>query len=187
MIRIVSRFLLLSGFAALLWSGFLTYKFYAPGKNLFPVDRITLEHAVATLSKKPLTFAIPSLSIELPVVPGRIEGSQWAMTRQGISYLETSPVPGQQGNSIFYGHNDRSLLGNLTKAKPGQVVRIGFDDGTRQDFVVDLTGEVTPKQTEILQDAGDTRLTIFTCSGLFDQKRFVVIATPVGDAVASTK
>lgn len=181
MIRTLSRLLIISGCAMLVWSGVLIYRFFSPQKKLFSIQvPATQAGAVAVAhSSKPLSLAIPKLQIHLAVVSGTVENNQWTMTRRGVSYLTSSPIPGEHGNSILYGHNDLSLLGNLTKARPGDLIEVTMDDGTPRLFVVDLTGEVTPKQTEILDDAGDTRLTIFTCSGLFDQKRFVVVAKPV--------
>ncbi len=186
MIRAVSRLLILSGCVMLLWSALLTYRFLSPRKKLFPVQLISTSEGSRASSIKPLSVKIPAVGVDLSVMPGSVKNNQWVMTRQGVSYLTSSPIPGDKGNSVFYGHNDRSLLGNLSKARPGDLVEIVMDDGSLRSFVIDLTGEVTPKQTEILSDAGDTRITIFTCSGLFDQKRFVVVAKPVEKPSASS-
>ena len=91
------------------------------------------------------------------------------------------PNPWEFGNSILYSHNWSSLLGPLTKAKPGQKIIITFDNGRKEKFVVEHTQEVGPDNTEILSQTEDSRLTLHTCSGFLDTKRFFVTAFPVKD------
>lgn len=85
-------------------------------------------------------------------------------------------MPGEPGNSILYGHNWTSLFGNLPKTKPGERVDIGFSDGSMQQFIVEYTSIVSPDEIEIIEQTEDTRITLYTCTGFLDSKRFVVVA-----------
>lgn len=124
----------------------------------------------------PVSIAIPSLRISLPVYPSTIENGKWQDTKDGVSFLTSSTAPGVGGNSIFYGHNWPSLLGNLTKIKPGDKIFVTLSEKGMQVYTVKYITVVTPDQTHILDTTSDSRLTLYTCTGFLDSKRFVVTA-----------
>ncbi|HLE48783.1 MAG TPA: sortase [Patescibacteria group bacterium] len=124
----------------------------------------------------PTILRIPSIDSSLPIIPSKIVNNRWESTKKGVSYLETSPVPGEIGNSIIYGHNFPNLLKSLTKVKPDDEIYVDFASGATRKFVVHFTQEVGPYQSSILNPTEDRRITLYTCSGFFDTKRFVVTA-----------
>lgn len=131
----------------------------------------------ATKDKKvPQRVVIEDLQINLPVMPAKITNNTWETTDNGASYLASSPLPGQKGNSIIYAHNWASLFGNLVSAKPGQKVDVIYSDGSRKKFFIEYTSTVSPEEASILAPSKDKRITLYTCTGLFDSKRFVVVA-----------
>jgi len=125
------------------------------------------------------SLSINNVGINLSIETTKIENNKWQISNNGISYLSGSALPGQIGNSIFYGHNWNSILGNLINTKPGDIVIVNYKDGSKKDFVVRYTYEVSPKDTSILSQSDERMLTIYTCSGLFDTKRFVAVAFAV--------
>lgn len=125
---------------------------------------------------KPVVIKLPSIEKELAIIPSKIVDKRWESTKEGVSYLETSPIPGELGNSIIYGHNYPNLLKNLTDVKVGDEVTIVFENGVEKKFEVHFTQEVGPNQSSILNPTGDRRITLYTCSGFLDSKRFVVTA-----------
>ena len=127
----------------------------------------------------PKTIQIPSINATLPIVPSVIHGKSWETTSRGVSYLKTTPLPGTKGNSVIYGHNWKSILGNLPQVKPGQRIIITMNDGAKKEFKVEYTATVEPSQTYIIDNTKDSRVTIYTCTGFLDSKRFVVVALPV--------
>lgn len=128
------------------------------------------------VSHVPVRLSIPHLGIDTMIFPGKITHKTWEMTKQGVSYLVSSPLPGEKGNSILYGHNFPSILGNLPQAKTGETVTIIFGDGKRKEFTIVYTAIISPEQIHILSNTSDRRLTIFTCTGWLDSQRFVVVA-----------
>ncbi len=124
----------------------------------------------------PEAVVIPSLNIYLQIFPSEIRDGKWEVADKGVSYLKTTAVPGEIGNSILYGHNWTNLLGNLTKIRTGETIEIVFDDNLKKEFVVTLIQEVKPDDVSILNNTTDNRITIYTCSGFLDSKRFVVVA-----------
>ncbi len=129
----------------------------------------------------PKYLIIKDLSINLKVVPAKVVKNKWETTYDGVSYLTSSSLPGNYGNSIFYGHNWKSLLGNLVNAKPGQVLEVITDSGRSEKFVITTIQVVSPNDKSILSPSKDARITLYTCTGFMDNKRLVVTAMKVNN------
>lgn len=125
----------------------------------------------------PKKIIIKDLSIDLPIIESEVVDNVWETTDKGASYLASSPVPGEKGNSVIYGHNWASLFGNLVYAHPGQEIEIVYRDNSIKKFKVIYTSEVTPDTSSILAPTEDKRITLYTCTGFLDSKRFVAVAT----------
>ncbi|MBI2028304.1 MAG: sortase [Candidatus Levybacteria bacterium] len=114
--------------------------------------------------------------MDLEIFPAKIVNNRWEITAQGVSYLSSSPLPGEKGNSVLYGHNWTNILGNLIKIKPGEEIVIVSNRNNKRTFVVEHISVVDPENTQILANTSDRRITLYTCSGFLDSKRFVVTA-----------
>src|SRR5437763_330982 len=72
-------------------------------------DKVVLsKHTSSKIMPNRLT--ISSVNIDLPILPAGIHNGAWETTTDGVSYLTASPLPGEVGNSILYGHNWQSLI-----------------------------------------------------------------------------
>ncbi|MCY7362987.1 MAG: sortase [Ignavibacteria bacterium] len=137
-----------------------------------------LEVAATSTSKiSPVRIIIPGLNIDDSIYGAQINNKNWQSTTNGISYLSSSPIPGEKGNSNLYGHNWKSILGNLVKIKPGDKIKIVMNNGETREFEVEFTSVVDSSQTYILSQTKDNRITLYTCTGFLDRKRFVATAT----------
>ena len=132
----------------------------------------------AVVSSTVASLAVPSLNIDLPVIPASMSGKTWETTKNGVSWLSTSPIPGEIGNSIIYGHDWPNILGRLTNVKTGQEIIVRLASGKTRKFVVQYTAVVPSTQDDVLRSTSDRRLTIYTCTGFWDEKRFVAVAFP---------
>lgn len=169
-----STILIITGIACLTSTAYYIWQRNTPARLAFSVDHIdTAYHDRTTI---PRELIIEDLSIRLPIIPANYTEGRWEATNQGVSYLESSPPPGEIGNSILYGHNFPRLLGRLTKIKPGAEIVIIDNDDARHTFIVEYTSIVTPDQTHILNQSDDKRITLYTCTGFLDSKRFVAVA-----------
>ncbi len=182
----MAKILIIAGSICLIFSGYLLKERYNPVKLTIATYNADAANADVlpssdisdtVMMKTPVSVQISSISIHLPLVPAKITVKGWETTTQGVSYLTSSPVPGYSGNSILYGHNWPSLLGKLPKVKPGDTVTVYYSDGTFSEFEVQKTGIVQPDQIGILDTTSDNRITIYTCTGFLDSKRFVAVAT----------
>lgn len=177
--HLVANLLLIIGAGFLMASGFLIWQRNVPSRLAFAA--VEMAQPTAHTNLTPKIISIPDLRIALPIIAA-IHTKSWEVTSEGVSYLTSSPIPGEMGNSILYGHNWPNLLGRLTQARPGQLIEIRFSDGSQKEFEIKYTAEVTPDQSHILSQTQDHRITIYTCSGFLDSKRFVVVAIAREDA-----
>lgn len=164
------------GILCFLYASYLYWERTNPQRIVFygyhanPLKKNTRNNSI------PVAIIIPSQKITLPVSPAAVKNGNWTTTTNGISYLLSSPVPGDKGNSILYGHNWTNLLGKLVYVKPGEQLIVLFADHTKKSFTVMYTATVTPDQTHILDQTKDKRVTLYTCTGFLDTKRFVAVA-----------
>jgi LPXTG-site transpeptidase (sortase) family protein len=168
--------LLLIGIACISYGVFLVWQ-----RNS-PVDLTITAQASANYEESkinyPVEISINSLNLDLPVLPTHITKGKWDDPKHAVAFWQDSPLPGDLGNSVFYGHNWPTIFGKLTKIKNGSEIVIKFSDSSEKAFTVKNTYTITADQTHILNQTDDTRLTLYTCTGFIDSKRFVVIATP---------
>lgn len=168
---------LLSGFGLiiLLFSAFLFWERYNPQRLAFAINDLQAQYDTIGTAL-PTEIIIKDLNLNLPILPAKLEKGRWEATTRGISWLSSSPIPGTKGNSILYGHNWPNLLGSITKLKPGQIIKIKFADGLVKNFVIDSTVSVYPEEISILAPSEISQITLYTCTGFLDNKRFVVVA-----------
>lgn len=148
---------------------FLVWERESPRQLVFAASS---DSAVVT----PIRLSIDSISLNLPVHSAPIQDGKWAITKDGVSHLSTSPLPGTLGNSVFYGHNWDNLLGSLKNVKTGDQILVELSDGQIVSYLVHFVSVVTPDETHIYQNTSDYRLTLYTCTGFLDSKRLVITA-----------
>lgn len=172
-----ARTLIVLGTLCISYSLYLFYLRVAPNRLSFAsVPTSSINKHVPYV---PTAISIPSLSIQLPIHPAIVKNNTWETTDTGISYLITSTLPGKKGNSVFYGHNYESLLGKLPRIQAKDTIEITLSNGDHKKYTVSYTQIVTPDSTYIVDQTADERITLYTCTGFFDSKRFVVVAVPV--------
>ena len=112
--KLISTFVLLSGLVLLSVGGYLFYLRYSVHPLTFDSKPTS---SISSGKEAPINIQIPSIKVNLPIVPAIAKGNNWESTNIGISYLTSSPLPGDIGNSVMYGHNWTSLLSNLPDRK----------------------------------------------------------------------
>ena len=143
-----------------------------------PVTAAVSPEAAASKFAFPVSMALPAININLPIIPNHIRNGKWDEIPNGISFLLQSSVPGRPGNSVFYGHNWPNLLGRLKDSKANDPLIVRYTDGSEKEFVIRQVNKVLANDIRILENTADTRITLYTCIGLFDSHRLVVIAVP---------
>jgi LPXTG-site transpeptidase (sortase) family protein len=154
------------------------YLFWERYFNPFSLDFFGAPKAavVSKFSFLPVRIVIPDLKIDLPVVSTQLIDGHWPTTPMGVSYLSTSARPGDNGNSIFYGHNWPRILGNLYRIKTGQAITVNMSNGKIVNYIVSQILKVAPDDTGVLVSTYFKQLILYTCTGFADSQRLVVIA-----------
>lgn len=142
----------------------------------FPVKKPI--NFAASAKKIPAEIIIKDVNIDLPIFPAVFANGTFQTTPNGASYLTSTPIAGDYGNSVMYAHNWANLFGSLPKVKKGETVTIIFSNKTQKDFTVTQTETVSAYDTGILYSYDDKRITLFTCTNFLDADRFVVTAIP---------
>lgn len=106
---------------------------------------------------------------------------EWQVSETKVTYLLGSARPGEQGNIIMYGHNKREILGNIRVLTGGEKITITTKDGKEHVYVVKKATEVEPTELSLLDPTETETLTLYTCSGFWDSKRYIVTAEPLKD------
>jgi LPXTG-site transpeptidase (sortase) family protein len=159
-------------------TGVLYYEQVNPKRLEFShVTRTDTQQDITQIESLPAGLIIDRVDIWVPLIPSTIQSGQWETTAKGVSYAKNYTIPGQKGNAILYGHNWSNILGNLYKVKPGDEIQIVYTNSVKKVFEVQTTQEVSPTDVSILNNTEDARITLYTCSGFLDTKRFVVVAT----------
>lgn len=171
--RVFSYLLIFIGISVLIYAGYLSWERIDPSRLAFITapapSKIIASHIL------PTRILIKKLQVNVPLYPASIHKNIWETTTQGASFLTSSPLPGERGNSILYAHNWTNLFGNLVMVKPGDLVTVMYKNNTKKTFIITYTAIIAPKDVHILDNSKDTRITLFTCTGFLDMNRFVAV------------
>ena len=174
--KIIGKILIFLGLVCLLFAAYFLFQRVNPNRLRFEGYTPSYEAGTDTPAGNPEYLIIKELGINLKIVPANVVNDRWETTYDGVSFLSSSPIPGNSGNSILYGHNWNSLLGNLKNATPGQIIEVIDDAGKVSRFEVNYVQVVGPDEKSILDQTNDSRITLYTCTGFLDSKRLVVTA-----------
>jgi sortase A len=141
------------------------------------VDAKGLE--LSDLEKHQTQLSIPAASIKGKVVVGF---KQDTMLR-GFWHFPPSSVPAKRGNTVIFGHRfdkippETETFYNLDKVEVGDKIYINQKNKDTISYTVVNTKVVEKNNSEVLEQTGDYRLTLITCTPLWsDDKRLIVIA-----------
>ncbi len=145
----------------------------------FPTDAYTNKQAVSSSQFTPKRIIIVSAGVDLPVEEGKIVGGIWQISNTNATHLAGSQVLGQSGNIVIYGHNKRSIFGNLGSVNVGDIVETFAENGKEFDYKIKSISTVSPSDIDVVLPTNYPILTIYTCTGFLDSERLVVKAIPV--------
>ena len=131
------------------------------------------------IGELPSQILIPSIEIDMPVDIGEIKDNVWQISYKNPTFLSSSNRPGSGGNVVIYGHNKKTILGNLPYLSLGQKIYIKTTDNKMYVYEVYKKEFVSPNRVDLVSPTNYEELTIYTCWGLFDSQRVVVKAKPI--------
>ena len=122
---------------------------------------------------------IPRIGVDKIVV----QGVSLSDLKKGPGHYPDSPLPGQRGNAAIAGHRTTygAPFNRINELEPGDEILVETVQGT---FLYAVSEQliVSPKQVEVLADAGDDRLTLTSCHPEYSSRqRIVVVAQLITD------
>ncbi|MFZ1248931.1 MAG: sortase [Candidatus Saccharimonadales bacterium] len=125
---------------------------------------------------------IPKMLLETPLVEGPMHDS-FNLLNQGAWRLPIANSPDKGGNTVIAGHRfsytgPRGIFYFLNKLAPGDLIGLWYH-GKLYQYTVSTTRTVAASEVSVQEPTLDTRLTLYTCTPLFNPvNRLVVVATP---------
>jgi sortase A len=107
-----------------------------------------------------------------------LEGIDGRTLRRAVGHIPGTSLLGQRGNVAIAGHRD-TFFRTLRNVQHDDEIRLTTLNGSYR-YLVDSTQVVRPEDTQVLDDSGETILTLVTCYPFYfvgpAPKRFIVRA-----------
>lgn len=173
--------MILVGFVFILF--FAGYRFHQ-ARILSFFDK---EETPINFSQVSRTGAIPvyiksyPLGVDIKIKESGIKDGIWQVFSDAISHLANSARIGERGNMIIYGHNKDNVLGPIRFAKIGERIDLYDASGNKYSYEVTKVDTVDPDNLSYIFPTAEETLTIYTCTGFFDSKRFIAVAKKINN------
>jgi hypothetical protein len=143
----------------------------------------------------PVSVLLPSLGVDGFVLPAGVNPMNDLDVPPDAATLvwyRHGPTPGAIGSAVIAGHlnwrGERGVFADLAAVSVGDVVTVGYDDGSQRDFAVRAV-ELVPKPAVsvngVFARRGERLLRLVTCGGEFDdatnhyRSNVIVTAAPL--------
>jgi LPXTG-site transpeptidase (sortase) family protein len=176
-LRLIAALLIMAGLAGLIPIGYFGLKSkvaVAQPTSQAAVQAAPLAPSPSLVTGQPVEISIPSLRIDLPIIPGyyNTKTGEWTLTLDKAQFAEPSVQPNNEsGNTLIYGHYRPEVFAYLHLIKPGAQVQVKTANGYTFSYTYVNSVPLDPTDTSIFAYRGAPRLTIQTCSGSFMQHR----------------
>ena len=144
--------------------------------QIYPEDKPAV---VKSEDARPTFIEISSVGIKLPVEESTIKDGVWEISYKGASHLDKSANPGQNGNVVIYGHNKNSIFGPIRWIKEGDTIKVKDIKDKEYKYKVVKTVVTNPDDIQYVLPKDKETLTLYTCTGFLDSKRYIVVAEPI--------
>jgi LPXTG-site transpeptidase (sortase) family protein len=125
----------------------------------------------------PVRILIPKINIDLPITEAKIINGYWELSENSASYGLGSGYPGTPSNTVIFAHAKQGLFYNLKNVKVGEMIYV-FTKNKWHGYKVSKIDAVFPNQKEVIMPTKKETLTLYTCTGFYDEKRLIVTALP---------
>ncbi len=142
--------------------------------GIFGWNRISREIEKRRLLKECVVFEIPDLDIKAPVM----DGTEHEILSKAAGHFPDTGAVGS-GNYCIAGHNSTiyaEIFNEMKHIKIGMEMHLIDNDEQRTQYTYIVTENfiAEPSETWILEDFGDDRITIVTCTDDGKQRQIVV-------------
>jgi LPXTG-site transpeptidase (sortase) family protein len=126
--------------------------------------------AQSKIQGMPTRIIIPSLSIDLPVVPQSYNNATktWPVSPTNANYASnTAQVNNTSAETLIYGHNNHRVFGPVLNMKQGDIVYVYTDNNHVFKYSYQNSQDITPTKLSIFDDMAKAPagLKLITCDG----------------------
>ena len=139
-----------------------------------PQSRPVVTQPIPATQGTPVRVIVPSLNIDLPVDVGSYnpEDGSWTVDATRAYYADVSmPVNNSNGTTLIYGHAQSTIFETLPRILPDAEAVIHTDSGYVFLYRHTTVQEVLPSDVSVFTAAGDPKLVLQTCVGLYSELR----------------
>lgn len=163
----------------------------APVKQALTNNR-PVQNSGPLIAGTPVHIVIPSVSIDLNVIPGYYYPAtkSWTLSLNDAQYaVMTAKANNKEGDTFIYAHYRWHVFYNLPKIQPGAQAIITTDNGHTFTYTFQSSTITTPEDTSLFSYQGKPVLVLQTCTGLWYQNRqlFTFHLTSVDNQPANIK
>src|SRR5436190_4068724 len=129
---------------------------------------------VAEIKGTPVRLQIPSVGIDLKVIPGYYNTSSksWTLSLNDAQYgVMTAPANNVEGETFIYAHYRKGVFLTLPKIQPGATATVTTDNNHVFTYMFRDSHVTSPNDTSLFSYKGKPVLVLQTCSGLWYQNR----------------
>jgi len=142
--------------------------------SFYGYRKISRELYLRKLLDNNINFEIPRLDIKVPV----LEGTDNKALQVSAGHFEGTGALGK-GNYCIAGHNSTiyaEIFNDIDQIQIGDEMYLVDNDANRTKYLYIVTEykTVEPSQTDVLNDYGDNRLTVISCTDDGTQRQVVV-------------
>lgn len=148
----------------------------AVGSNVAITPYVPPKSAPELISSVPKHISIPSVDIDVSVVPGQYDKDYftWTLADNAAVYADISaPLNNLSGNTYIYGHNKRSVFRSLLQIPDGSKAYVRGEDNRIYSYELVRTSVIDPTDMTVLDQTDKPTLTLQTCSGSWYQHRSI--------------
>jgi LPXTG-site transpeptidase (sortase) family protein len=134
--------------------------------------------ANATISGQPASISIPSLNMNIPIIPGyyNTKTKQWTLSLSDVQYATITPPPNNaSGQTYFYGHYRSAVFARLHLIQIGALTSVTTTNGHVFTYKLQKVEVINPSDSSFLNYQGPPILTVQTCTGALFQNRQLFI------------
>jgi LPXTG-site transpeptidase (sortase) family protein len=142
------------------------------------VAQLQQQEVVEMQAATPVKVEIPSVNLSLAIEQVAVEADKWKIPQSAAGHVLQSAYPTFAGNIILFGHNKRNIFGPLRWVQPNQTMTLTLQDGRTRTYTITEVFETEPSDLRVVEPSMNETLTLYTCSGFMDSKRWVVKAVP---------
>lgn len=125
----------------------------------------------------PQRIIIPGVNIDLPIVSAKVIDGYWELSEHTASYGLGSGIPGTKSNTVIFAHARVGLFYNLKGVKVNNTIYI-LTKNQWYRYKVNKITAVFPNQTDVIMPTKNEEVTLYTCTGFYDEKRLIIQAIP---------